>query len=205
MDQEQLIAVIREYYSSYSETSVKKLEKKALRKVVASSKSAEEKDMYLEELKRVFDGYAVKDWVDEEACCYEFHVLLHHNQDLLDDDVNLIKELGGIRYDLLVYISTLAPYCFFYIDKTQYTDEGKWFFSVVDNYSDEMKSIVKSATSFFENKGYRIVSADLACKIIPDIESQYKSLGSFSIFNGLFSDLLNHYQDSCSLYMESRE
>lgn len=58
--------------------------------------------------------YKVVDWIDEESCCYEFKILLHENQEILDDDIELIETLGGERNDLRIFLVYLINFiiCF---------------------------------------------------------------------------------------------
>jgi hypothetical protein len=110
------------------------------------------------------------------------------NQDILDNDVQLIDVLGNIRYDLHLFISVIGPYFISYVDRTEYRD-GEWDFLILDQCPKEARTAVERLRRHFEDKGYEIISLDLARTIIPDIDAKYKGLGDFTFFNGLFTVL----------------
>lgn len=85
-------------------------------------------------LNRVYPSFNVIDWTNyEETSCIEFKVLLKDNQDTMDDDIELIKAIGGKRLDLCVYVSCLAPFFYYSIVETFYEENSnKWIFYNVE-------------------------------------------------------------------------
>lgn len=50
--------------------------------------------------------YHVKSWTDmEDLKCFEYRILLHEHQPIMDDDIELIQSLGGERRDLFIFVS----------------------------------------------------------------------------------------------------
>lgn len=43
------------------------------------------------------------DWTDCDSCCYEFKILLHKGQELLDDDVKILVPNIQTEYKDLVW------------------------------------------------------------------------------------------------------
>ncbi len=85
-----------------------------------------EKDKFFyKEIKSVFEEYYVKDHKYTHLYpSLHYSVLLKKNQDIMDDDIELIKILGGKRYDLEIFISLIFPCCYFYTNETiLYTTE----------------------------------------------------------------------------------
>jgi hypothetical protein len=189
MDKTRLLKLIYQYFGSITDDLDTRGKKELIREAKADSKTTEEKDSLVLEISQVLEGYPVLGWVDDESCCYEFIVLLHKNQDILDNDIQLIKELGNTRYDLELFISVLGPYIYSSVYETKHHDDGSWSFLTLRHYSEEIDSAVKKINEHFKSNGYQIIPYDLACEIIPDIQSKYKDYGGFTVFNGLFTDL----------------
>jgi hypothetical protein len=188
MDRECILEDICRYFGAVDESAERKDKKTRLRLAKAAKKSFGKKQVLIAEISEVLDGYAVVDWEDEDACCYELTALLHKNQSILDNDIRLIEALGNTRYDLCIFISVIGPYFLSYVQRTEYCD-GQWDFLILDRCPKEAENAVKRLERHFEEKEYEIISLDLARTIIPDIESRYKGLGDFTFFNGLFTDL----------------
>lgn len=61
-----------------------------------AKKDVNRQEYFLDNLKRIFIRYEVLEWIDFDYCnCYEYKILLHRDQPILDDDVELIHALGG--------------------------------------------------------------------------------------------------------------
>jgi hypothetical protein len=188
MDKEYILRDIYRNFGTADESTEAKDEKVRLRLAKAAKKNLKEKQALIAEISEILEGYAVVDWEDPEACCYEFKVLLHKGQDLLDDDVKLIEALGNTRYDLNVFVSIIGPYYLSYVDRTKHRGD-EWDFLILDQYSEEIKNAVRKLDERFKDKGYEIIPLDMARTVIPNVESRYKGFGDFTFFNGLFTDL----------------
>jgi hypothetical protein len=77
------------------------------------------KESLWEKLTNVLKEYCVVDWTDLKSNnCYEYRILLHKNQPILDDDNELIKALNGKRQDLFLFISILDNLFYMFINET---------------------------------------------------------------------------------------
>ena len=100
-------------------------------------------------LKKIFSQYAVINWTYmEEYPDIEYHILLHKNQDILDDDIRLLERLNGERRDLFLYISIIGKYYFFTINKTEKKNE-KHIFSFDELHSYEEQERIAELEDFF--------------------------------------------------------
>jgi hypothetical protein len=91
----------------------------------------------------IFSGYEVVDWTDLDLYNdYEYRVLLHRNQQILDDDTDLMLALGGRRLDLFLFISAFSNYYYFFINETEITNDGDWLFREFTMYTKEMKQLI---------------------------------------------------------------
>ena len=60
----------------------------------------------------------------------------------MDDDIELIKFLNGIRYDLWIFVSILAKYYYITAEETKYFEEDKWIFNNISIEDDKIKKII---------------------------------------------------------------
>ena len=133
--------------------------------------------------------YKVVDWIDEESCCYEFKILLHENQEILDDDIELIRILGGERNDLRIFFSIFDKFYYMFLEKTKYDFlQKKWCFYTIKKYSKKQKQIVQRIVDYMNRMKWSRISDLVAGTRIPDIELELKEGGEATVFNCLFTD-----------------
>lgn len=145
-----------------------------------------------ESLQTVYKDYAVVDWTDiPHSNCYEFKILMHKNQPILDDDIELIRYLGWKRLDLRVFISILNKYYYYFFEESTYDiNKDEWDFRTITEYNQEMKEAINHLYNVIAPKGYQELSTEIANKIVEDVETQYLEKGQVKIFNCLFTDLV---------------
>lgn len=133
--------------------------------------------------------YKVVDWIDEESCCYEFKILLHENQEILDDDIELIRILGGERNDLRIFFSIFDKFYYMFLEKTEYDFlRKKWYFYTIKKYSQKQKQIVQQIVDYMDRMKWTRISDSVAGTRIPDIKLELKRAGQATVFNCLFTD-----------------
>lgn len=133
--------------------------------------------------------YKVVDWIDEESCCYEFKILLHENQEILDDDIELIETLGGERNDLRIFFSIFDKFYYMFLEKTKYDFlQKKWYFYTIKKYSPKQKQIVQRIVDYMDRMKWTRISDLVAGTRIPDIELELIEAGQATVFNCLFTD-----------------
>ena len=133
--------------------------------------------------------YKVVDWIDEESCCYEFQILLHENQEILDDDIELIRILRGERNDLRIFFSIFDKFYYMFLEKTKYDFlQKKWYFYTIKKYSKKQKRIVQRIVDYMDRMKWTRISDSVAGTRIPDIELELIEAGQATVFNCLFTD-----------------
>ncbi|WP_028778563.1 hypothetical protein [Shimazuella kribbensis] len=126
-----------------------------------------------------------------EQNCFEFKILLHPNQSVLDDDVELMSKLGGLRRDIYQFTSILGKYCYFFIQETSIDKiSGEWSFRNIDlkNGPD-----VRRLMGILELEGYKSLSDKIADRMIDNVETELKSSGEAKVFHLLFTDLIDNF------------
>lgn len=109
---------------------------------------------------------------------------MHKNCPLLDDDVELIKALGGERRELYISISILANYYYYYFGETCYDFneedifEGWNFYDDSEPNSEEEKEFLIKLDNLLTKEGYK----KLANLVIEDIETEFVELGKVELF-----------------------
>lgn len=152
-------------------------------------------------LETIFVDYVVSDFIDlNNDTSYCYHILMHKNQSILDDDINLIKILDGIKYELIFVLSYLDNYCYYYILETRFDLYlKKWNFRDKFNDKDFIKienqflkldEIVK-LNNFLSDNNYYFISDNFINLVIKDIETELSDFGETKIYSALFSDLLS--------------
>ena len=148
--------------------------------------------IYLEDdfynmIKSNLKEYHVKSWTDmEDFKCFEYRILLHEHQPIMDDDIELIQSLGGERRDLFVFVSALTKkYCYF-INKSKYDSINKWTFSSSYEFNTD---IISKINDLFKERGYsNLDKKDISYKI-DNIETEFCNKGEADIFTCLFTDV----------------
>lgn len=149
-------------------------------------------------LKQVFKGYEVVDWTNLESYNgYEYRILLHHNQPILDDDIELMQKLGGKRLDLFLFISILNKNYYFFVNETILENNAsEWIFRYVLQYNKEIQCLIEEMRYLFSMEGYHEITTEIANIIIEDVETELKSKGKVTVFNCLFTDLISIPKES---------
>ena len=144
------------------------------------------------ELQQILKQYSILDWTDlESSNCYEYRVLLHKGQSIMDDDVQLIGSLGGTRFDLYLFISILNNYFYYFVSKSMLNcNSNKWKFENIDYYSEDVQDVVNVVKKFFVLKNYKQITKDKAEIIVEDIDTKYIEKGKVKVFNCLFTELI---------------
>lgn len=144
---------------------------------------------FWEELSALAPEFAMKDWTDASSCCVEYKWLLHENQPLLDDDTELMAALGGLRRDLYLFVSILAPYYVMFAEKTTLAEDGTWTFETIEPSDEATVRLMDSIQAMLGKKGFIRLSREQAAQVVPDVETELREAGSATVFDCLFSDL----------------
>ena len=194
MLESQINNYIDKYYANEFEKNKNVfLEKKKLRELKIKNKDGNNILKLLEYLSK---DYVVIDWTDKESCCYEYKILLHKNQKILDDDIELQKELKGLRYDLRIFISVLAPYFYMFIDETSYDENNNlWHFNMKKDLekeylNEDINLLIKNISIELKNKGYIQLFYKDVVRRVSHIETEYKYTNMVNVFDCLFTDLV---------------
>lgn len=193
MNGNRLLQDIYFFYPTASEKDTLDCEKKLACRTnkIKYKKPLKENDFY-DEIQRIAHGFAVVDWTDMNSCCYELKILLHKNQEVLDDDVELMSALNGTRYDLRVFISVLHPYYFLFIEETRYIEAlDKWLFNSKSVSSIEGNRLSKEICSYLSQRGYFEITNIIAKEIVPDVQTELKDVGQATVFDCLFTDIMD--------------
>ncbi|MDQ7095868.1 hypothetical protein REC12_19935 [Desulfosporosinus sp. PR] len=144
-------------------------------------------------LKNVLLEYAIANWTSlQDSNCFEFKVLLHDNQPILDDDVQLMRLLGGTRTDLRIFISILAKYYYFFIEETHYdVTSQRWSFKTLNEFSIEIENSIARLQNLMNLEGYIELSTEIINTIVEGVETELIEQGNVKVFHCLFTDLVN--------------
>lgn len=179
--------IFYKHYPMIYETTYSDKDKLRMKKI--NSKKFH-KNKLRKDIARILKGYAVIDWVEDSACCYEYRVLLHKNIDIMDDDIMLMEKLHGERNDLNIYISVLEPYYYLEVLKTTYTEkDSEWKFFTMKEYSIQYIELMNKIDRYFYKKGYRKLTDAETLIPVPDVETIYKDVNKVNVFHCLFMDL----------------
>jgi len=143
-------------------------------------------------LEELYKEYAVMDWTDlPHSNCYEFKILMHKNQPILDGDLELIRCLGWRRLDLRVFISILNTYYYYFFEESTYDiDVKEWRFRKIAIYDQEMQDATNILDNMMTSKGYRGLTTEIVSKVVEEVETEYLEKGKVKIFHCLFTDLV---------------
>ena len=167
-------------------TDKPELQKRTRRSILAKREERVEKL-----LRGQFENFSVSNWTDyEELYCLEFHVLLTKNQPILDDDVELLKVLGGTRIDLTVYVSLISDHFYLWGGKTRYNPfNDKWTFQKITLKNHEHFPVIEKFTAEMKQNHFKLLTEFDARKLVPDVETKYLDKGKVKVFHILFTDL----------------
>ncbi|MCI8508619.1 MAG: hypothetical protein HFJ06_08680 [Lachnospiraceae bacterium] len=205
-DYEDVICAIEKYYPKgfcYEDIQYKEsVEYIRFKKLLENGKLRAEKDKFFRKaIKSVFEEYYVQNHIHTPPYpSLHYSVLLKKDQDIMDDDIELIKILGGERYDLEIFISLIFPCCYFYTNKTTYIPQNnlpreQWSFSTHSaNYKLDDKSVIALQETFEKNNIY-VLSPEIIHKKVPNISTELLSSEELQveIFHCLFSDIVTDY------------
>lgn len=156
---------------------------------IKDKKFLEEK--IFQNIKNSVEGYTVANWTDNESCCYEFKILIHRNQELLDDDKILMKVLNGVRVDLRVFVSVLEPYFYMFVEETRYIEaEDKWKFTTMKIYNEEIGELLNEICKCLFKMSYNQLTDSSALIRVPHLETALKETNKANVFDCLFTDLV---------------
>ena len=143
-------------------------------------------------LKNIFKDYIVSDWTDlKNYNCYEYRILLHKNQSILDDDIELITALNNERLDLFIFISVLEKYYYIQFNKTEYKSrENKWIFKILKEYPEKLQKEMIELKRYFSLENYIELKDDIIREKVAYIETEVKNMGDVRIFDCLFTDII---------------
>lgn len=143
-------------------------------------------------LKQVFKNYVVKKWESIEYPSLHYSVLLHYNQPILDDDLDLLFALNGKRFDLEIYVSLISNYFYSYIIETNLIND-----ELIFNYHESKKVISKEQEELLYNKmtsiGLKKLKKNIANLAVPNVETELLYKDSVKVFNCLFSDIEKNF------------
>ena len=195
------------YPKNASFSSIEYQSSKEYLNLLKKRKEAHKDIMYQKYLKNrldnLFENYAVVDWTDLESYNdYEYRILLHKNQPILDDDINLLRALGNKRLDLFLFISALEKYYYFLINytefcpkTTEYTrfheETGKWVFRTMSTIPAGLENKIEKLRHFLLSNNYVELSDEIAKQIIIDVSTELKPVGSATVFDCFFTDVIS--------------
>ncbi|SMB93718.1 hypothetical protein SAMN00017405_0083 [Desulfonispora thiosulfatigenes DSM 11270] len=150
----------------------------------------------LKKIQNLIPEFKVIDWTDlEDTRCYEFRILLNKVENILDDDNDLLKVLGGKRQDLYLFISRIANYYYMYIEDTEFNeDTGELKFTKnisFDKYSLDIKNKLEM---LMNDLGYIRLDDEVAKTVILNVETEYLEKNKVKIFNCLFTEFDELYE-----------
>jgi hypothetical protein len=170
-----------------------------LKKWKYAKNNKKHKSHFFMSLRKIFCSYEVIDWSDlEEYFDYEYRVLLHKNQSILDDDIGLMNVLHGKRSDLYIFISVLERYFCFFLVYTRY-DSSKnacdaWCFKDIYENIQEIRLDIKKELDellcFFLKNGYALLPYEIYTCTVPYVETELKENNTARVFDCLFNDMM---------------
>lgn len=164
---------------------------KQLKKRKKACKDIHYKKYLYTNLVYIFKGYEVVDFsLLEEYNCYEYRILLHKNQPILDNDICLMKVLEDRRVDLFLYISVLEKYYYLFINRTEFDPQtGEWYFENIHDLPQDIELEIKGLKIFLNLMEYNELTTEIVQTRINNIETELKPSNETRVFDCYFSDL----------------
>lgn len=197
-----ILDVIEKYYPTECKFSEKRYQEskeyKRYKSVIDNLAICEQKEKeYYDLLCSIFCEYYVKRWTNTTYPSFQFSVLLHKNQSILDDDIELMKALNGRRLNLEIFISRISQYYYIYTSEEIYKINGDktWtFHSYSEKYAVE-ETCLRQLQKSMEEKGMIKLSKKMVHVDVPFIETELlpRKQHDLEIFNCLFSDMEENY------------
>lgn len=198
----EILSVIEKYYPKECKYSEKKYQEseeyKRYQDIINNLIIREKKEKeYYDLLCSIFSQYYVKRWTNITYPSFQFSVLLHKNQSILDDDVELMEILNGRRLNLEVFISRISKYYYIYTSEEIYNVNGdkSWIFNSHSEKYIVGKDYLKQLHKKMEEKGMVKLSKEMVHISVPFIETELlpRKKHDLEIFNCLFSDMETSY------------
>lgn len=199
-----ILDIIDKYYPKECDFDSKKYQKskehKRLKKVLDDKELCKKREKGFYKLVcEVLPQYYVWRWTGKSQRKYypstHIGVLLHENQPILDDDIELMEALGGRRFNLEIYISRISNYYYIYVIEYIYDkdkpEHERWSFAIHPETHILNKQDLKKLHQKLEEKGLVRLSDKMAHMEVPYIKTALlpRYGRKVRIFNCLFSDL----------------
>jgi hypothetical protein len=179
----EIISIVKKYYLEGQIEKIRDEER---------SFSKKKQETYFNLIKKVFPRCPIANWTDiDNYTSYEFHVLLNEDvNSLMDDDVNLIKYLGGTREDLHIFISYLVD-CWCCYSVQTFFNNGIWNFNTSYKAPEKFIVNIHNLENELNNLGYLKLSEGDVKQIIQGIDLENVEEKKTTLFNLLFSDIVD--------------
>ena len=105
----------------------------------------------------------------------------------MDDDIELLKKLEGVRRDLLIYISKVAKYYYYTFSVTKLLGDELYFED--EDLSPILKNNLSKLDRYMKSNNYLLLNDSQVSQIIPDIQTECTEMGQARVFDLLFTDL----------------
>lgn len=172
------------------ESICEKNEKNHLRKSRICDRDKVFESRVFEDISDIFGGYAVVNWTDYKSCCCEFKILLHENQPLPDDDLELIGALGGERRDLLIFVSILEPYYYILAEEAVYSQNNdEWYFNKIHIEDEKIGRLIERLQNYFIENGYTELLDEEVKIHVPSVQTELRNIEEATVFDCLFTNL----------------
>lgn len=199
IEYEEVLEIIGQYYPLYYAFSEKKyhnsVEHIRYNNVINNlSTRSKKEELYYNILCSIFKNYYVKRWTNTTYPSIQFSILLHENQPVLDDDIDLMKALNGRRFNLEIFISRISPYYYLYTSEENLED-NRWDFKVHSETYIIDEEFLKRLDMEMQKIHMVKISRELVHKEVPFVETELLPYGEqyVTIFNCLFSDMITTY------------
>jgi hypothetical protein len=142
-------------------------------------------------LKIAFPRCPVVNWTSISSdTSYKYRVLLNETvESIMDDDIELIKHLGGKRKDLDAYFSYLANYWHWHIIDTSFSD-GVWNSQITYGIPDGYARNIEGLRTNIEELGFEELDEATVKRHVREASVPLVERGKATVFNLLFSDTL---------------
>lgn len=199
---EEILDIINKYYPGdcgfFSEQYKNSKEHKRFTKKTGNLTLFEQKgNEYYNLICSVFPQYYVKRWTNATYPCFQFSVLLHKNQPVLDDDVELMNTLNGKRYNLEIFISRISNYYYVYTTEEIHDEESveSWIFNSHSETFILGERDIRQLNREMKKKGMYRLSQTMAHMEVPFIETELlpDQNHDVKVFNCLFSDMITDF------------
>ena len=201
VEYQEVFSIIYKYYPkflNYDDRRYKKTKQyEQLKKILNDNKTFQkELKRYHDIIGNLFEDYAIVYKRNSSYPSYHYSILLEKNQDILDDDVDLMRALGGHRFNLEIFISRLCEYYYVYTTEDVYKGNGVWqFFSYNEKKRIDPK-LIEELHIILKKQGLKQLSYGEAHATVPyliSIELLPCEGKDIKVFNCLFSDMITDF------------